>query len=93
MQAWVLDSPVSRAAPGARAGEADRVLDDLRCIQLPLPSRQVCSQRWLWGTDACDAMCSIVRAGLRLPPYAVTALAVGERAYDASTVSRATCAA
>ncbi len=40
-QAWVLDSPVSRAKPGVRAGEADRVLEDLRCMDLPLPSRQV----------------------------------------------------
>lgn len=40
-QAWVLDSPVSRAKPGVRAGEADRVLEDLRCMHLPLPSRQV----------------------------------------------------
>ncbi|KAK9821307.1 hypothetical protein WJX81_006836 [Elliptochloris bilobata] len=39
-QAWVLDSPVGQAAPGARTGEADRVLDDLRCIKTPLPSRQ-----------------------------------------------------
>lgn len=86
IQAWVLDSPVSRAAPGARAGEADRVLDDLRCIQLPLPSRQVRSQRWLQGTDACDATCATVRAGLRCRHTLSLHWLWVSRAHDASTV-------
>ena len=39
----MLDSPVSQAAFCAKSGETDRVLDDLRLIDMPLPSRQVLS--------------------------------------------------
>lgn len=36
----MLDSPVSEAPYCSKSGESDRVLDDLRLIDTPLPSRK-----------------------------------------------------